>query len=303
MRIPSNLLPTKRGPSMSMPKVPGYKLLSKIAEGGSAAVYKGEKYNSQEKVALKIIHKRHLENKQALAEFYREAKLCLPLQHENIIQFKELVKNGTRPTIVMEYFPSQTLKYIIKTQKKLPLYKALRYLLQAAQALQYLHEKGIVHKDIKPENFLVGNKDRLKLIDLSLAETLEELSKKKWLSWLIKPKAQGTPTYIAPEQIQRKIPSPQTDIYSFGITCYEILTGHPPFYASDPNSLLEKHIKEKPKSILSTNPEIPKVVNDAVMKMMEKKPELRPKNLKEFLKVAERAYKSARAKERKKKKK
>lgn len=284
-------------------KVPGYNVINKIRDGGTASVYHAEKYTTGVKVAVKVLLPKHMGDKGVRKQFKREAELGKKLKHDNVIKIMSYhEENATRPTIVMELFESDPLKYLIKSNGQFPLPQAVSLILQAARALNHLHKKEIIHKDIKPENFLMNKKGVVKLIDLSLGETLAEIKRKKLISWLIKGKIQGTPTYIAPEQIQRKTLSPQTDIYSFGASCYEILTGNAPFSANRPQALLKKHLTEKPSSMRSDVEKMPMDLDECILSMLQKKPENRPENLDNLISICEKLYKKFKVQQKRKKK-
>ena len=214
--------------------------------------------------------------------FEFEAKLGMELRHPNLVRVFEMVKDRNQPYFVMEYFPSQHLRLALG---KRDLYaqvkpKLHRIISQSANALAYMHDRGWVHRDIKPENIIFNKTAETRVIDYALA-----LKAKSGLGALFasKPPCQGTHSYMSPEQIRREPVAIGADIYSFGITCYELGCGRQPFRADSPTQLLHKHLNEMPSPPTVHNKEITSEFSDLVMKMLRKKPADRPKNLHEFI--------------------
>jgi serine/threonine protein kinase len=214
--------------------------------------------------------------------FEHEAKIGMELSHPNLIRVYEYIKEKKeRPYFVMELFPSQHLRLPIGRPKVYPLpgERKHRVVEQIAGALAYMHDKGWVHRDIKPENILFNKAGEARLIDYALA-----LRIKSGLSKLFgKVKCQGTRSYMSPEQIRCVAPTPTSDIYSLGITCYELACGRQPFRANSETELLTKHLKEVPVPPTLHNPEITNDFSELVLKMIRKRPSERVQTLHEFL--------------------
>jgi serine/threonine protein kinase len=162
----------------------------------------------------------------------------------------------------------------------MPVSQLHRIIEQTAAALTYMHEKGWIHRDVKPENILVNKSGETRLVDYALAMKPFTGFKKMFTR---KAPVQGTHSYMSPEQIRGIPPTPAADVYSFGITCYELSCGRPPFRANSATELLNKHIREKPLPLTAHNKEITSEFNDLVLKMIDKKPTERFTNLREFL--------------------
>lgn len=219
-------------------------------------------------------------NERKLFEF--EARLGMELRHPNLIRVVEYVKNRKRPYFVMEFFPSSHLRLMLGKRDLFEVLKPKlhRVITQASAGLAYMHDKGWVHRDIKPENIIMNKVGEVRVIDYALALKVKTGLAKMFAS---KPICQGTHSYMSPEQIRRQPTSIASDIYSFGITCYELACGRQPFRANSPTDLLQKHLTEMPSPPTVHNKAITPEFSDLVMKMIKKKAADRPQNLHEFL--------------------
>ena len=179
-------------------------------------------------------------NRSKEAVLKHEAKLAERFDHPNLIRAKKLVMNKKRAYIVMDYFRRPNLKMQLAADGVSLQIRVARLFEQLCQALGYLHDQGWVHRDVKPDNILFNKASELRLIDFSLTTKAGGVVSKLMGS---KEKViQGTRTYISPETILKAPPSPQSDIYSLGITLFEVLTGEPPFRGTSPDDLLKKHL-------------------------------------------------------------
>src|SRR5262249_38858372 len=186
---------------------------------------------------------------------YHEASVGKQLTHANVIRIVTVNKDPKNPYFVMEYFPGGSLKQRMMTkQHDFVRDNALSFVKQAATGLAYMNASGWVHRDIKPDNMLVSSAGELKLIDFALAQKIEK--KPGFLAAMVrrKGKVAGTRSYMSPEQIRGEYLDGRADIYSFGATCFEIVTGRPPFRGASAQDLLAKHIVEKPVTPKVHNP-------------------------------------------------
>lgn len=263
-------------------KIGGYRFVRTLHPGATSIVIEVLQEATAKRFAMKQLLPSRAEDRAERRAFEFEAKLGQQLHHPNLVRVHEYVRDPEQPYFVMDLFPSYHLKLPIARPSvyPMPVAQLHRIMEQGARALQYLHDKGWVHRDVKPENFLVNKTGELRLIDFALA--MKPYSGlKKLLGG--KPPRQGTASYMSPEQIRCEPPTPAADIYSFGITCYELACGRPPFRANSSQELLSKHLNERPLPLTSHNKEITPGFNDLVLKMLAKKPADRLDSLREFI--------------------
>ena len=262
---------------MTHKKFGKYIIQDTIKSGGMACVYKASDSETKEIVAIKTLQPSSI-NRRAIKGSLQEAKMLKKLNHPNIIRVMDFGKEDGMPYIVMEYINGEDLKKLMlhKKTKKLQRYN---FILQIGRGLAYLHENNIIHQDIKPENILVSKNNEVKIIDFGLARhnRLRIFTRNRFID--------GTPTYMSPEQIRKKHRDKRTDIYSYGITTYEMLTGRAPYQANDKNAIMrahiDMHIRPRPISYYDSN--IPKNIENCVMKAIEKNPNKRYRTVSEML--------------------
>ena len=225
-------------------------------------------------VALKRLRRDLRGRRSAGRTLEHEAQIGLLFDHPNVIEVLDFVLEP-EPTMVMEYFPSRNLKVRVLSPRgdRLLTYHARKVVLQMADALIHVHERGIIHMDLKPENYLLSESGVVKLTDFAIAA--EPIS--GWRRWLPgRRRIAGTRPYIAPETLRRKHPDFRTDIYSFGATIYEVLTGRPPFISMDRDELLMMHLRQTPAFLTTYNRNLTEDINELVLLMLEKDPGRRP---------------------------
>ena len=263
-----------------------YKIISELGAGGMGTVYKAYQESLERHVAIKVLKSRLSCDKNFISRFKIEARSAAKLQHPNIVQIYGIGETNSIHYFIMEFVEGKTLKDVIQTQQKslrksnrfLSIYDSLQIILQIAQGLQYAHQNGIIHGDIKPVNVIKDNKtERMMLGDFGLARPLDKDN-------IFHVKYSGTPCYMAPELFLGKKSTIKTDIYALGITFYEILAARPPFMVKNLKKLLEQ-IKESPyPDPRKTNPQVPKEISAVTIKCLEKSPEDRYPTVHDFIK-------------------
>ena len=252
-----------------------YKILSHIGTGGMSTVYLAEHCIMQRRVAIKVLPKKKLERSIYLDRFIREAQTIASLDHPNIVRAYDIDQEDDVHYIVMEYFNGRNLQEVVAQDGVMPFEMAADYVRQAALALEYAHQAGVVHRDVKPGNVLVNTQGLVKVLDLGLA-LLDEHNFDGQLTSIQEDKILGTADYLAPEQgIDSHTVDGRADIYGLGGVLYFCLTGHPPFPTGTIPQRLLAHQHEEPQSIFVDRPEVPDSLVRLCRKMMAKKKEER----------------------------
>lgn len=263
-------------------RIGGYRYVRTIHPGATSQVMEVVQEGTQRHFALKQLLASRAEDREERKVFLHEARLGLELRHANLIRVYEIVKDPFQPYFVMELFTGHHLKMPIARPSIYPMPRKQlhRIIEQAALALAYMNEKGWVHRDVKPENILYNKSGEVRVIDYALARKMATGFRKMFEGKIPR---QGTKTYISPEQIRCESPAAGVDIYSLGITCYELACGRPPFRANSSQELLEKHLNERPLPVTIYNKLVTPEFSDLVLKMIQKRPADRFSNLHEFL--------------------
>jgi serine/threonine protein kinase len=249
-----------------------------IRTGGTCQVW--EAVRNGERVAVKFLQPEVRNDKEEIGYLRHEVEVGQTLHHPNVIQIYEFNIDRQIAFLVMEYHPGRNIKMLIRLGIETFGYLVPTIITNAASGLQYLHEQGWVHRDIKPDNFLVTENGDVKLIDFALAHRI-----RTGLSRLFggRSKVQGTRSYMAPEQIRGKALDGRTDVYSFGCMLYELLSGKLPFTGISPEELLRKHLTAAVPVLMSANKNVTPDFSDLVGQMMAKDPNDRPQSMEEFL--------------------
>ncbi|HEX9453726.1 MAG TPA: protein kinase, partial [Candidatus Binatia bacterium] len=262
-----------------------YNVSSKIGQGGMGTVYLAEQVSVGRKVALKVLQGSYASDDEFIGRFRREARLAASLNHKNIVTIYDFDQgNDGSLFIAMEYLHGEKLSDVIRRDGSLDVSRAIRLGLQIAEGLEAAHRTGVIHRDIKPDNIMVvGNRgaEEVKLMDFGIARmmdtgTMSNLTRTGMIM--------GTPAYMAPEQAEGSTISEQTDIYALGIVLYEMLSGSVPFKASTPSAVLIKHLQEAPAPLRKLRREVPAGLESLVMRSLEKKPQKRPRDMREIAK-------------------
>lgn len=251
-----------------------YRLLQRLGEGGFAEVYLGEHRYLQRRVAIKVLLVSLAGDNKESERFRQEAQTMAALKHPHIIGCLDFGIEQNIPYIVMDYAPGGTLRDRHPEGEVVPVDTAVAYVEQVASALQYAHDRGVIHLDVKPENMLLGPNGEVLLSDFGLARFTYSVSKR--VTSLI-----GTISYMAPEYIQRR-PQAASDQYSLAMVAYEWLTGIRPFEGDDERAIAGQQLQMLPSSLRATMPVLPAAVDEVVLAALAKKPEERYPKVSEF---------------------
>ena len=251
-----------------------YAILEKLGEGGMGVVYKAHDTKLDRDVALKFLPHHLTVTADEQARFLQEARAASALNHPNVCTIYDISEHDGRQFIVMEYIDGRTLRQMLPVQKT---QTAINYAIQIGEALQEAHSKGIVHRDIKTDNIMVNSKNQIKVMDFGLAKLKGSLKLTKTSSTV------GTLAYMAPEQIEGGEVDARSDIFSFGVVLYEMLSGHLPFRGEHEAAMVYSIVNEEPQPIQKYLPEVSSEVLHILNRALEKDPEDRYQNIHEIV--------------------
>ena len=247
-----------------------FELLDKLGEGGMGVVYRARYVVDNRHVAVKLLPQ-DVANATILSRFERELEILKTLRHPNIVRSFGGVCEGNQHIYAMELVEGGTLDKLLEERGKFSPEVAVQFALQMASGLSYAHERGVVHRDVKPGNFLLTPAGKLKLSDFGLA-TVEAATKITAAG-----KTMGTFPYMAPEQIRGRPPvSPQTDLYALGCVIFEMLTGRTPFTGDTPAEVMHKHLEAAPARVSEFAADCPIGLESLVRDLLQKEPTDRP---------------------------
>ena len=243
-----------------------FEILRLIGTGGMADVYKAHDILEDKIVAVKILKKEFAENEEFLRRFRNESRAIAVLSHPNIVKVIDVSFSNKMQYIVMEYIDGITLKDYLETEKVLDWNTASYFMLQILRALGHAHDMGIVHRDVKPQNIMILSDGTIKVMDFGIAKFARE----EGLTTTAQ--AIGSVHYISPEQARSDATDEKSDIYSAGIVFYEMLTGQKPFDNENPISVALMHMQARAKKPSDVNPDVPKGLEEIILKAIEKEP-------------------------------
>ena len=241
-----------------------YEILEILGEGGMAFVYKARDTQLERFVAIKTLKPNYVNQETFVERFKREAKTAANLNHPNIVQIFDWGIED-EPYFVMEYIEGNTLTSIIAKNRTISLSDILFIGAQVSNGLHAAHQKGLVHRDIKPGNIMITPDGKVKVTDFGIVSLQNEESDITKTGSIL-----GTASYISPEQAQGKPVSIESDLYSLGTVLYELIAGKPPFSGDTPISTATKHLTERPEKLSNFRRDLPKGVESTIMKMLEK---------------------------------
>ncbi len=255
------------GHDLSGRRLGDYQFLRRLGRGGMAEVYLAEQLSLRRQVALKVLLPALADDPGYLRRFQHEAQSAASLVHANIVQIHEVGCVDKVHFIAQEYVAGQNLKQLLLRKGPLAAPAAVNIMRQVAAALHRAAQRGIVHRDIKPENILIAPGGEVKVADFGLARASNQALELTQAGMTM-----GTPLYMSPEQVEGGEVDPRSDIYSFGVTCYHMLAGRPPFDAESPLAVAVQHLKKAPDRLENLRPDLPEGLCRIVHKMLAKAP-------------------------------
>ncbi len=265
--------------SSRLPSIPGFRLLRRLGYGGMGDVFLAHQESLDRQVALKLLPEELARDGAYVQRFLKEARSAARLSHENIVGAYDCGEAGGRYYFAMEYVAGETVFRVVKRQKALPEAKALDIARQVTRGLRHALHHGLVHRDIKPKNLMITAEGLVKICDFGLAgevTTADEGASEE-------EEVHTTPAYASPEQCRGEALDHRTDIYSLGVSLFEMLTGRRPFVAENSRALMTKQVTEAPPEPRSLNPAVSPAANDLILRMLRKKPEERFRDYEELL--------------------
>ena len=252
-----------------------YELEELVGSGGMSNVFRAHDRLLERTVALKILHEQYTRDEDYVERFRREARAVAQLTHPNIVTVIDRGEQDGRQFIVFEYVDGENLKDL-SARGPLEVHEAIQLALQVAHALSFAHDRGLVHRDVKPQNVLLNDDGQAKVTDFGIARSLDVHGVTQTGTVL------GTSDYIAPEQARGQRVDPKTDIYSLGAVLYELLTGEVPFAGDNFVAVAMRHVSEPPPSVLEHRPDCPLRLDLAIRRAMAKDPAERFASMVEF---------------------
>jgi eukaryotic-like serine/threonine-protein kinase len=246
-----------------------YRLVRLIDRGGMAEVWEGKDEILDRPVAIKVLHPRLAGDDQFQERFRLEAVAAARLAHPNVVGTFDTGIDGGVAYIVMELVAGRTLREILRDEGRLPVSKAVAIAAAVADALHYAHEAGIVHRDVKPANILIGNDGRVKVADFGIAKAATDRDLTESGTLL------GTAKYLAPEQVAGQPQDRRADVYGLGVVLYEMLCGRPPFTGDTDMAVAYQHAHADPPKLRQLRPDVSRRLESIVLKAMAKSPDQR----------------------------
>ncbi|MBN2217594.1 MAG: serine/threonine protein kinase [Pirellulales bacterium] len=249
-----------------------YRLLRRLGRGAMAVVYLAEQCSLNRQVAFKVLRGDLVDDETYVRRFEREAKAAAALIHANIVQIHEVGCVDQVHFIAQEYVEGHNLRSWIAQHEKPDLAHVLSIMSQVASALAKAAARGIVHRDIKPENILLTRNGEIKVADFGLARLPSQGDPVELTQVGV---TLGTPLYMSPEQVEGKPLDPRSDLYSFGVTCYHLIAGSPPFSGQTSLSVAVQHLRKEPEPLERLRPDLPRPLCQMVHRMLAKDPKER----------------------------
>ena len=258
-----------------------FRVLRRLGQGGMGQVYLAEQISLKRHVALKTLKPELAANEVSLQRFKQEAHSVARVTHANIVQIYAISETAGLHYMALEYVEGKNLREFLEKKGTPDVLFGLRVMTQVAAALQRASELGIVHRDIKPENIMLTRKGEVKVADFGLSRCFGDQQGAHLTQSNI---TMGTPLYMSPEQVEgKRAIDHRSDIYSFGVTCYHMFAGQPPFRGTSPFEVAVQHVQKDPPPLCEIRPDLPADLCTIIHKMMAKQPEARYQTAREIL--------------------
>jgi serine/threonine protein kinase len=249
-----------------------YRILAVLGRGGMGVVFRAEDPQLRRPVALKAMLPSLATSPKARERFFREARAAAALKHPNVVTIFQVGEDRNAPFLAMEFLEGESLEQRLQREGRLPVAEVLRIGGEIARGLAAAHERGLVHRDVKPANiWLEGKEGHVKILDFGLARSLADETHLTHSGAIL-----GTPAYMAPEQAMGHKVDHRCDLFSLGCVLYRMATGQLPFQGSDALAILSALAMDNPKTPREVNPAVPEALSEVVMRLLAKKPEDRP---------------------------
>ena len=258
---------------------PRFRIEQLLGEGGMGKVYKALDKELGRTVALKILQPELTKDPSVIMRFKQELLLASRISHRNILRIHDLTDYEGVKFITMAFIEGKDLNQLLKESRPLPIDRSLKMARQMCEALDAAHAEGVVHRDFKPHNVLVGHNDQVYVSDFGLATSFETAKMGMTRTGAFV----GTPRYMSPEQVEGKQVDSRTDLYSFGLVFYEMVCGEVPFAGDSTWQVMYQRVKDAPKNVKQVNPNVPDNVADIIMHCLEREPGERYQSAKEII--------------------